>query len=578
MCVVNASLIQDTYALSQEVHTVPSANVFTLLNTPISVLLRAQLVPSATIDLGFNERLAIGVGDFSQSIACKATRFRECSSTSLDRLWYLYSYIYDRVSSSTTPLIIISFLLFFVVAILMSPTTRSNKSPLVSPSPSLPQTRSFTMTDFTTLTDFSFRFNPHPHSEPLDDALNDTYSKPFEDATVAAFYTTAGRTTLVPDIVARLCAAVIDIIDATSQADRTVIASIINGLILSVKFGQRRFPLRSPATITKALLAHTTVNKTGIVVFLNTVSLHIAASSFNVLTFDGISINGPVAPTAPTGGGTGAGAGAATITAAQAATAAAQATAAQQAAQAAILAATLPANFNVNNLPPDVKARHLHYLDSGYLLTAGDLVPFPTATGGACPSFSHLDPPMGTGVTRQPDSILIIARNGQFFPLADQGNSGLKVFFSSVPACIGTSSEAVRVWYLLFTQMASATGVYIHPCFCFRKDADSNYGFTCGFDTGAIAAVAAAPEIPHRPLVPVVAARVHVPANATTGAARITAHPGSPDIPEQLHVSEVFASAATPAVQHDLPGVFGAKISVWTNHIWVALTKGKCSK
>ena len=126
--------------------------------------------------------------------------------------------------------------------------------------------------------------------------------------------------------------------------------------------------------------------------------------------------------------------------------------------------------------------------------------------------------------------------------------------------------------------MASATGVYIHPYFCFRKDVDSNYGFTCGFDTGAVAAVTAAPVIPHRPHVPAVAPCVHVPANATTGAAKITAHPGSSEVPEQLHVPEIFAAAATPVIQHDLPGVFGAKISVWTNNIWVALTKGKCFK
>ena len=33
-------------------------------------------------------------GCFSQSTACIATRFGECSSTLLDKLWYTYSYIY----------------------------------------------------------------------------------------------------------------------------------------------------------------------------------------------------------------------------------------------------------------------------------------------------------------------------------------------------------------------------------------------------------------------------------------------------------------------------------------------------
>ena len=100
--IVNAFLINDNYALSPGVHTVPPVNVFESLNTPISLLPGAQPVPSATSDLDFNERLAIGVGDFSQSIACIATRFGECSSTSLDKLWYTYSYIY-KPTSTTVP-------------------------------------------------------------------------------------------------------------------------------------------------------------------------------------------------------------------------------------------------------------------------------------------------------------------------------------------------------------------------------------------------------------------------------------------------------------------------------------------
>ena len=45
-------------------------------------------------------------GDFFQSTACNATRFGECSSTMLDRLWYLYSYIYNLFSSNTTTIIV----------------------------------------------------------------------------------------------------------------------------------------------------------------------------------------------------------------------------------------------------------------------------------------------------------------------------------------------------------------------------------------------------------------------------------------------------------------------------------------
>ena len=244
------------------------------------------------------------------------------------------------------------------------------------------------MTDFTTLTDFSFRFDPHPHSEPLAVALDNTYSEPFEDATVVAFFTDTGRTALVPDIVARLCTAIIDIIDATSQADRAVIAPIINSLILGVQVVTRQFLLRSPGTFRTALLAHIRPGRTSVVVSLNTVSLYIASSTFNALSFEGILTTAPPAgpPTvkAPTGtGAAGAAAAAATAAAAvsaaatlspAAAAAAAAATAAntallaQQAAAAAV-AAVSPTTFDFRNLPTAVKDRHLHHLDPSYLMT-----------------------------------------------------------------------------------------------------------------------------------------------------------------------------------------------------------------
>ena len=294
----------------------------------------------------------------------------------------------------------------------MPPVTRSAKSPIVSPSPHLSRSRAFIMTNIVAITKYSYKFNPHPHSQTLADVLNNMYSEPFEDTTIDTFFTTAGRTTLATDIIVLLRAAIIDIIEATSQANHTVIAPIINSLILSVHVGNQRFPLRTPATFTKSLLAVTTASKSAVVMSLNTVSLQVDCSRFNVLTFDGISIHGPVA-------GVGTSPAAAVTTPAQIVTAAANAHAAQQTAAAAVLAATLPAVFNLLTLPTDVRTRHLHHLDPSYLLTQSDMVPFQLVTGGACPSLSHLDPPMGSGVTRQPDSNHVIARDGQFFALAD---------------------------------------------------------------------------------------------------------------------------------------------------------------
>mmetsp|Transcript_42485 Transcript_42485/g.48271 ORF Transcript_42485/g.48271 Transcript_42485/m.48271 type:complete len:177 (-) Transcript_42485:332-862(-) len=58
---------------------------------------------------------------YSHALACIATSSRECGlfTTSLDTLWYVYSYIYSQLSSNATT---IMFLLFFV-AVLLMPTT-----------------------------------------------------------------------------------------------------------------------------------------------------------------------------------------------------------------------------------------------------------------------------------------------------------------------------------------------------------------------------------------------------------------------------------------------------------------------
>ena len=137
---------------------------------------------------------------------------------------------------------------------------------------------------------------------------------------------------------------------------------------------------------------------------------------------------------------------------------------------------------------------------------------------------SYLDPPMGTGVTWQPDSNQIITRNSQLFSLADQGNAGLKVFLASVPSCNGISPELVQIWYILFTKIVATTVLYLHPYFCFRKHANSDYGFTCGFDTAPVP----------WPEFLAVAARLHVPANPATGQLEVLAISSSALIPEVL--------------------------------------------
>ena len=115
--IVNESLFTDTYTFSSMVrYTVHSDNALDSLNNTdsSSVVVLVQYTVHSEYDLDFDERSTFGVEDFSQSFACIATRFGECSSTLLDKLWYLYLYIY-----STTTII----LLLFIVAILMPPTT-----------------------------------------------------------------------------------------------------------------------------------------------------------------------------------------------------------------------------------------------------------------------------------------------------------------------------------------------------------------------------------------------------------------------------------------------------------------------
>ena len=238
-CIVNASLITDTYTLSSGLMVVRSDNALDLLNNSNS-LFSGLMVVRFDPDLDFEQLMAIGVGGFSQSTAYIATRFRECSLTMLDRLWYLYSYIYNQVSSNTST-IIIPILLFFVVVILMPPTTRSYKSPIVSPSPYIPRTRSFTMTDYTPINDWSFKFSTHPIQPRFSNGLNNTYSENFDDATIATFFTTPARTVIAPTSVILLQTAIVDTVLLTSTADRTVVAPIFDQMLLFANFGN---PLR----------------------------------------------------------------------------------------------------------------------------------------------------------------------------------------------------------------------------------------------------------------------------------------------------------------------------------------------
>ena len=96
--------------------------------------------------------------------------------------------------------------------------------------------------------------------------------------------------------------------------------------------------------------------------------------------------------------------------------------------------------------------------------------------------------------------------------------------------------------------MAATTEFYIHPYFCFRKDADSDYGITCGFDTEPVTAVTYCAEVLHCPYAPAIPAQPHVPADPTTGTAEVLARPAVPEVLAIAHVPERLAVPASDAV------------------------------
>ena len=240
----------------------------------------------------------------------------------LHKLWYNYTYIYHQASSNTATLITPT-LLFVVVVLLMTTTDRPTQSfsSIISPSPNLPQTRSFTMTDYTPIIDWSYVFAPHPHSETYHSGLNDLYSEPFDSAVVDALFTTAAKTIIAPNVIATVRAGVVDTVLLSSSADRTVVLPVINQMLLFMVCGipGKRFPLRSPATFTTALDATIVSGHTTMIVRLSTTPIYVDCDNFDAMNFTGISLTGPIRPTAP-GTGTVTGTGAATFAAAAATT------------------------------------------------------------------------------------------------------------------------------------------------------------------------------------------------------------------------------------------------------------------
>ena len=149
----------------------------------------------------------------------------------------------------------------------------------------------------------------------------------------------------------------------------------------------------------------------------------------------------------------------------------------------------------------------------------------------------------------------------------------MKVFINSVPSCTGTSAEAVRSWYIIFCKIASTTGFYLHPYYCFWKLSASNYGFTCGFDTAPITFVPGVPEVLYQAPVLAIIAVIGVSADPAKNVAEVVAVAGSQICFKVLAVPEVLPFPAQVAQQNDLPGIFQNFLEDWNYQIYIAMSK-----
>ena len=82
----------------------------------------------------------------------------------------------------------------------------------------------------------------------------------------------------------------------SSTADRDIVAPIINQMLLFGYFGQpdRKYPLCSTATLTKALNVSVATNTTDVVVPLNPALAFVDPDNFAVMNFTGTSLSGSV--------------------------------------------------------------------------------------------------------------------------------------------------------------------------------------------------------------------------------------------------------------------------------------------
>ena len=133
------------------------------------------------------------------------------------------------------------------------------------------------MADYTPTNDWSFKFFNHPHCPPFSLALNNTSAEDLDDAAIAPLFTNILKTIVTTDAITILRAAIVDVNMLTSTADQAVVVPIVNQMLLFTWIGNpgQKYPLRSAATITKALNMIVAGNKTSVVLQFNPVKIFV---------------------------------------------------------------------------------------------------------------------------------------------------------------------------------------------------------------------------------------------------------------------------------------------------------------
>ena len=99
-----------------------------------------------------------------------------------------------------------------------------------------------------------FKFLDHPLCPAFSAALNNTYAEPLDDSIVTQLFTNANQAIIATNAITVIRTAIIDTIMISSTADCTLVAQIVNSMLLFAYCGNpaQKYPLCSMRTVTTA--------------------------------------------------------------------------------------------------------------------------------------------------------------------------------------------------------------------------------------------------------------------------------------------------------------------------------------